>query len=389
MSTSIRRRAADCWAARCWAARCWAALCCAALTLGCGADFDPGSKLTGLRVLAVKKSAPYAHPGSQVDLQLVWQDPRPDKPAPQIAWLALCQNPPGDLFEGCFGTLPDVSDPAQLAQLRSRVSAPDPGAERANDHFSFRTSTDIIQSRPPPKDPTTVPYGLDYVFFAVCAGTLELHVERTFPFVCYLEQDTEPGLSAGDLELGSSDFVVGYTSVFAYDDLENHNPLVSGMLWHDLELQPGAPPSREGEPLDAPPLGPDDLCIGDACGPAPSTDDPGVCPEALTLDACPESGNCDEVEVGPVVDPASAEIDTAASNLRSTTLQEQMWVNYYASDGKLSEEVRLLNDAAEGWNSDSTTKYEPGKEPATTYVWAVAHDNRGGVEWARLRVCVR
>jgi hypothetical protein len=357
--------------------------------LGCGADFDPGSELEGLRVLAVKKSVPYARPGTQVDLELLWHDTRPDQPPPQIAWLALCQNPPGDLFEGCFGTLPDVSDPAQLAQVLTRVSAPDPSAQRANDRFSFQTSRDIIASRPPPKDPSTVPYGLDYVFFAVCAGTLELHVERTFPFVCYLDQDAEPGLSAGDVELGSSDFVVGYTSVFAYDELENHNPLLSGVVWHDLELRPGEPPARAGEPLDEPPLGLEDLCIGDACQPALPSDDPSVCPEALTLDACPDSGDCDEIDVAPVVDPASAETDAASSSLRSTTLLEQMWVNYYASDGKVSEEVRLLNDATEGWNSDPATKYEPGKEPAVAYLWSVAHDNRGGAEWARLRVCVR
>ena len=66
-----------------------------------------------------------------------------------------------------------------------------------------------------------------------------------------------------------------------------------------------------------------------------------------------------------------------------------MWVNYYASAGEVSEEVRLLNDATQGWNPDPDTKYKPGKEPGVAYVWSVAHDNRGGAEWARLRVCVR
>jgi hypothetical protein len=366
-------------------------LCCWVLPLlwGCGAEFDPGSELAGLRVLAVKKSAPYARPGSQVDLQLLWHDTVPDRAPPQIAWVAFCQNPPGDLFESCFSLVPTAPDATQLAQLAARASLPVAGAERANDRFSFQTSPDIIRSRPPPKDPTTVPYGLDYVLFAVCAGTLDLRTDRPFPFVCYQEQDDEPGLSAGDVELGPSDFVVGYSAVFAYEELENQNPLFSALHWRDLELQPGAAPTRAGEALDMAPLAPEDLCIGSTCPPALAGEDPSVCPEALTLDACPDSDDCEEVEVGPVVDPASAEADTAASALRSDALGEQMWVNYYVSDGTVSEEVRLLNDAALGWNADPDTKYQAGEEPGVAYVWSVAHDNRGGAEWARLRVCVR
>ncbi|HEU4580310.1 MAG TPA: hypothetical protein VFS67_18770 [Polyangiaceae bacterium] len=360
-----------------------------ASVLGCGAQFDPGSELHGLRVLALKKSAPYAQPGTRVDLQLLWHDTEPDRPPPQIAWLAACQNPPGDLFDACFATAPQAGGGDLIEQLRTRSSLPDPSSAQANDHFSFETSPDIISSRPPPKDPTTVPYGLDYVLFAVCAGTLDLRLDRDFPFVCYLEQDGEPGLSSGDAELGSSDFIVGYTSVFAYDAIENQNPLVYGLRWGELELRPGELPMMAGEPLAAAALGADDLCIGAACQPAPASAEPGVCPEALTIDACPGSSPCDKLRFGPIVDPASAELDTAASALRSTELQEQMWVNYYASDGELSQEVKLLNDATQGWNEESDTEFRAGKEAGVTYLWSVAHDNRGGAEWARLRVCTR
>ena len=225
-----------------------------AALIGCAAQFDPGSELHGLRVLAVKKSTPYARPGSLVDLQLLWHDTEPDRPPPQIAWLAACQNPPADLFDACFATAAQTGGADLIEQLRARSSLPDPSSAQANDHFSFQTAPDIISSRPPPKDPTTVPYGLDYVLFAVCAGTLDLRLDRDFPFVCYLEQDGEPGLSAGDTELGSSDFIVGYTSVFAYDELENQNPLVYGLRWGELELRPAEVPTMAGEPLAAPEL---------------------------------------------------------------------------------------------------------------------------------------
>jgi hypothetical protein len=360
-----------------------------ASVLGCGAQFDPGSELHGLRVLALKKSAPYAQPGTRVDLQLLWHDTEPDRPPPQIAWLAACQNPPGDLFDACFATAPQAGGGDLIEQLRTRSSLPDPSSAQANDHFSFETSPDIISSRPPPKDPTTVPYGLDYVLFAVCAGTLDLRLDRDFPFVCYLEQDGEPGLSSGDAELGSSDFIVGYTSVFAYDAIENQNPLVYGLRWGELELRPGELPMMAGEPLAAAALGADDLCIGAACQPAPASAEPGVCPEALTIDACPGSSPCDKLRFGPIVDPASAELYTAASAHPSTELQEQNSVKYYASDAELSQEVKLLNDATQGWNEESDTEFRAGKEAGVTYLWSVAHDNRGGAEWARLRVCTR
>jgi hypothetical protein len=369
-----------------------------ASTLGCGAQFDPASELQGLRVLAVRKSAPYAQPGTTVDLQMLWHDSQPDRPPPQIAWLASCQNPPADLFEICFSTLAALSGASSgqatpevtaelLASLAGRVSLPSPGQTQANDRFSFTTAPDIISSRPVPKDPTSVPYGVDFVLFAACAGTLELRSGGDFPLICYDNLDGEPGLGEGDVELGSNDFVVGYSAVFAYDELQNQNPLLQGVRWGDLELHPEAVPVLGGEPIDAPALGPDDLCIGAACqAPQPGLE-PDVCPEELSVPVCADG--CPEIRLRPLVDPASAELDSAAAAERSNNLQEQMWVNFYASHGKVTEEVRLLNDAVLGWSSDPYTDYEPADEPAVAYLWAVAHDNRGGSEWARLRICLR
>lgn len=348
--------------------------------LGCGEDFDPASQVDSLRVLGVRKSAPYARPGQSVDLELLWHDAIPDRPRPQIAWLALCENPDGDLFTGCLSSRPSL-DP-------SRISLPDPVAERANDHFSFATSANIISSRPPPKDPGLVPYGLDYVFFAVCAGSLALQPEaQQSPLVCYQELDDEPGFSAGDQQLDSRDFVFGYTEIFSYDELDNANPLVDGVEFDGRLLYPGQPPlDSNGEALDAPALTPEDFCIGSGCSPAPAFEDPSVCPEALSYPPC--AGDCPSLRISPLVDPASAELDVVSSG-QSDVLLEQMWVNYYATAGEVGDEVTLLNDAIEGWQADYGTDYAPSEEAAVSYLWSVAHDNRGGSQWARLRVCTR
>jgi hypothetical protein len=348
----------------------------------CGAQFDPASQLESLRVLAVKKSQPYARPGQRVELQMSWHAREPGQ-VPKIAWLAICENPENDLFQLCFTQIPELSE----AELAARISLPEPGAMQANDHFSFTPSADIISSRPPAASTSTVPYGLAYVFFAVCTGELEARPGGQLPFVCYEERDAQPGFSAGDVELDSRDFVVGYTAVFVYEEFTNLNPIISGFELNGRTLLPEPGPGIDASAPDATTLPAQDLCIGDACLPPPADDEARACPDILSLATC--SGDCDGVPMHPLVDPASAEIDAAASTSQSGTLQEQMWVNYYSAGGEFSEEVRLLNDATQGWSADYASDYEPSDSAGVAYVWAIAHDNRGGVEWARLRLCTR
>lgn len=357
----------------------------ASLAAGCAAEFDPASEVTGLRVLAVKKSAPYARPGESVDLTMLWHDAETGRPPPQIAWVALCENPPADLFEACFTQLPALPQ----EELEARISLPDPAATTVNDHFSFATSADLISSRPPPPQANTTPYGLTYVFFAACAGQLDVNMAAAAPFVCYEELDGVDGFSEGDARRDSRDFVVGYSAVFAYDTFRNQNPIVSGMQFGDAIIWPDSPPDVAAAAPPGAVLAPArDLCIGAACGLIQPETDTEPCLEALTLDACLD-GECDTVDVQPLVDPVSAELDDAATARGGEALGEQMWVNYYASAGELGEEVRLLNDAVEGFRTDTSTDYEPAEAAQVSYLWAVAHDNRGGAEWARLRVCTR
>jgi hypothetical protein len=354
---------------------------------GCGAEFDPGSELSGLRVLAVKKSIPYVRPGERVELTMLWYDAEPGRPPPQIAWLAVCENPPADLFEACFTQLPDLTED----ELAARISLPDPAEATANDRFSFVSSSDLISSRPPPPENTT-PYGLTYVFFAACAGQLEAvpSAGSELPFVCYDELDGVQGFSEGDTRKDSRDFIIGYSAVFAYDEFRNNNPLITGARFADATLWPDSPAEvAAAAPPGAVLASARDFCIGEACPPlVPEMDDAEPCLDVLTLDACID-GDCDTVGVQPLVDPSSAEVDDAATARGSGTLGEQMWVNYYSSGGELDEEVRLLNDSVTGFNEDNSSRYEAADSARVSHLWAVAHDNRGGTEWVRLRICTR
>jgi hypothetical protein len=393
-----------------------AALC---LLPSCAPEFEPASELNSLRMLAVQKDKPYARPGEEVRLQLLWHDGT-DEPSReiQIQWLAGCYNPPGDLFAGCFadealggavgtaqvvaeqiasdatvvdagpaadaGELPVANDAGVLApnDAGSDAGGPIAGAptlsipyeERVlgggdfqiktgyGEHFSFRMPTQIVSSRPhSPNDPSP-PYGMAYVFVAICAGELRLESQGGFPLACY-----ENGQRRD-----SRDFVAGYSAVYAYADpaFSNSNPNLS-----DFEIN-----GRDAE-ID---------CIGENCSGliAPASADPGDCSQANTVKFCADEKNCDPIAIKPVIDQSQpAENDAVLGRIRGGEFAEQMWINYYADRGTLTRDLKLLNDAITGWNPNYGGEYK-ATELGTAHLWAVAHDNRGGAQWVRTTLCI-
>src|SRR6188768_996638 len=170
--------------------------------LGCGPQFDPSNEIKTLRVLGVKKDKPYAQPGDAVNLQLLWHDPKGRTGAEvQRAFIGGCVNPPGDLYYGCF---------AQYGQGGSGAALPPIGF---GDTFQITIPPDIISSRRD-IEPGQPRYGLYIVFFAVCAGKIELAMDTDasaagstgLPVRC---SDTDTGEP-----LGSEDFIVGYSSIY-------------------------------------------------------------------------------------------------------------------------------------------------------------------------------
>jgi hypothetical protein len=326
------------------------------LLVGCGAEFDPPSELKTLRVLAVQKSAPYAKPGEQVEMRMLWHDGSPKAPrSVQIGWFAGCYNPPGDLYQGCF---------QQFAEggVSGSTGLPAGIELGSGDRFSFTIPADIISSRPPPPDPKTAPYGLAYVFFAACGGQLGPAPEgASFPVACFASDGTQ---------LGPSDFVAGYSTLYVFDKYRNENAIVTGFRVQGQDTTSS--------------------CIGDACLDSPP-DENLDCNSVPCVAACNDDGgdNCPDIDIQPLVDPASAEIDQISVDSYGKTYEEQMWINYYVSAGGVASALRLLNDATKGWNSAYGTKFHAPKDPGPVTIWAVVHDNRGGVNWARQQVLVQ
>ena len=354
-------------------------------TLGCGAEFDSPAELKSLRVLGVQKSAPYAQPGETVHLSLSFYDGSSKAVDPedvpdgeesprkvQVAWLSGCFNPPGDLYAGCFATPPE------------------------NFTFEFGTALDlpIPEDVMIPRQPPSPRYGLTYVFFAVCAGELGIDTSGApgLPLRCKDPQGRD---------LGSSDFVAGYAAIYIFgsdpsgNPYTNQNPAITGFALQGIEL---VPPSTPDEHL------PGDVCLNDACladcsDPrlgcvTPSLGDDIDCSVdgAPCVPVCPDDGDsekCDGHAIRPLIDQSQpAEIDAISRDVYGQAYQEQMWVNYYASRGKLKSDTRLLNDATQGWNSDYGTEFFAPSKPGPVRIWAVAHDNRGGSAWVAATVQV-
>ncbi len=325
---------------------------------GCGAEFDPPSEVKSLRVLGVQKSRPYADPGEEVDLNLLWHDGSPDRGrAVQRAFIGGCINPPGDLFYGCF------------AQFAEKLSVGEPLPFAMGDSFRIKLPDEIISGRGGPVLPGQARYGLYIVFFVACAGRLDFVAEADgsatgLPVRCLDENDQQP--------LGSDDFVVGYSSVYAFEGAQNTNPAIGETF------------SIAGQEVAAD-------CTGVDCMSAPDVAvDCSAEGNPRCIQACAEDGEpgCPKIEVQPELDSSIVELDDVTTKLFGTTLTEQMWVNYYVDRGGVSD-VRLLNDATSGWNSEYRASLRAPKAPGPLKVWAVVHDNRGGVNFSRVTLEVQ
>jgi len=340
--------------------RCSVLLCLS--LLGCGPGFDPPSELHSLRVLGVQKDRPYAQPGQRVNLQMLWQDASAFAGRPiKIAWSPPCFDPVGDLYYACF------SDPTAFASM---ISTPDAAPE----HTAFDVPTDIISRRPRADASNNAPYGITYVFFALCAGDFTLlpsSADTAFPVGC---KD-----AAGNL-LGADDFVAGYTSVYSFQNFSNHNPNIKG-----FEI--------DGKPVTQ-------FCLDDDClalaGSQPPVDFDCADPDqsARCVPACPYDGDpkCQGYRVRPTVDqadPANQDQDDVSAKLLGRKVGEQMWINYYTDAGGFQSPVRLLNDATSGWNAIYGTPFYPPKTPGLSRIWAIVHDNRGGVSWSGITLKVQ
>ncbi len=361
-------------------------------TVSCApSGFADPTVIQTVRILAATADKPYAKPGEEVTLSVLAYDGRPTKTEPMtIYWIPLvCENPTDDAYYACF---------QQFAQLARQAQAGDGGADAASGaldagaaadagtggltgasaalqnlptgpSYTFRMPSDAVTSHATTSG-TSVPYGLAIVFDVACAGHLQLvdvdpnsQNPQQVPIGCF---------DAQGHQVGADDWVLGFTRVYAYDSLENQNPVVSyvdiGGTHLGVTSQAGLPQSYV----------------------TPACDSPSGC---LSMPHCTSSDHSQcQITLGPVVPSSSWEVNPEENDINGNPLHEEIWVDFYTTLGTLGDEARLLYDSttgSAGAPSRTDTTFQAPDKPGTGTIWMVVHDNRGGAAFVTLPVVIQ
>lgn len=343
----------------------------AASTLpACGAAFESQASIQSLRVMGVRVDPPYGKPGQIVKLEMLHFDGSArayladGKPDPEhkvnILWLGGCHNPNGDLYYNCFPILAEKLKSLLDAAGTMNGTPPPELLEyvQVGTKAAFKIPDDAISGRQ--QNEGAIPYALSYVFFIACGGDIgpaPAGSKTGFPIGCYDPKTKEA--------LGNDDFVVGYTPIYTYQSLVNKNPVIKGGAFEDVPYPAAS-------------------CKDDAgCHTYEKCASYGSCIPRIPHCTEKKVDDCRKYKIKPVLDPAdNVEVDEASPEYEGKQPEESIWIAYYASDGTLDEELRLINDAQKGWQDNYETHWStPNAFAGESRVWAVVHDNRGGTAW--------
>jgi hypothetical protein len=303
---------------------------------GCGSDFDPSSRITVLRVLAVtaksvnggvveNTGASFARPGETVELSAVWHDPK-GRPV-TFAW-ATCVKPPSSTVLGCFQKL------ARDTQASGR-----PPTFQVGPSATFRTTipADVLQDAgPDERAGATVG-----VVTIACPGRLEPVTDgsarNALPVRC-LDENGEP--------FSTHEFVVGIKRLFLRERDRNADPEIAQVLWN-------------GQPW------PEDEI---------KTVRVGCAADENRFDRC--GGETHELAITPgpgVVESGTDELGKDFS--------EQVVLQYFATEGLFEFDVKRVEQPQTKWAARAGKLGEQK-------IWLVLRDNRGGSSVALRRVRV-
>ncbi len=287
--------------------------------------FDPRSRVTTLRVFSVQADLPYAHPGETVTLSATSYDPL-GRPL-TFGW-AGCVNPSSTSVEGCF---------AKLAEDASSGAPPILALGLEESSFSFEVPSDAIEVLPPAARRSA----LLGVVSAVCPGELSLDASvRPLPFRCTDARDGR--------ELGLDEYVVGLKRVSLREQDRNQNPSITRVTFDGEEW-----------PAD----------------------------EIPEVEACDENSNvwddCDERyhhDIAVQLGPESQESGTTEAG---SSFEEQLIVEYYATEGLFQYDVRIGSEPETRWVA------RPAARGSDVRLWLVVRDDRGGSSLVERTVRVR
>lgn len=308
-----------------------------AVLSGCGDKFDPVSKIDSVRILATRADKPYALPGDTVTLDMLAVDGRANKQQPmKTYWVpSICENPKSDTYYNCYPAFGTSFEPG--TDLSSQL--------HEGTQFSFVMPQDIIDTHSKGSSGTT--YGLVVVFSVACAGHVEYVKNASgspdaLPFGCFDDEHHQ---------LGATDFVFAYSLVYSFLDRSNSNPSIDAISFGGALIDPKV---------------------------------------GAKMAHCAQSDieRCTPAVLDVTVPDSSQELDPGNLDTDGNPLREEVWVDYYATAGKLKHDTLILFEPHNGRDSDSSNRFYAPSSAGSSILWAVVHDNRGGANWAQVLVQV-
>lgn len=299
-------------------------VCVLPLLFGCSEDLEPGTKVDSFRVLAQAVDLPYAHPGEKVLLTALSVDPA----ARPVTWAwASCLNPNDTSLESCLERIAESGDPEGAVFARGEGLA----------------ETELVVPTTALDDVPAAARGFAGigVVSAACPGDLSLEAGSSgLPFRC-----EEPGTGR---ELGLSEFIVGIKRVTVRETDRNQNPELTGVTFDGADW------------------------------PADEVKEVGWCDQDdFVYDTCPDS---EKHQFAATLTPESFE---AGTDELGRSFEEQLVIQYYATEGIFEYEVKTGQEPKNGWVARKSASGQ------TLRLWFVARDNRGGVSWTERQVRVR
>ena len=294
-------------------------------TFGCAPDFDPGSRVVSMRVLAEQADLPFAKPGDTVKLNALSYDPE----GRNITWAwAACVNPSSSTIQGCLDKIGE--DSAQTG------SPPILAQGVALNSFSYTVPNDVLDSLPDAAKSSA----MVGILSVACPGDLSLdNGSNPLPFTCQ-ERGTGRAFALDEYVLGQKRI-----QVRAHDN--NQNPVIEQVTFDGQDW-----PEDEVKQVSA-------------CDTDNNDYQPCAASSKHRISARPSQASVEEgtTEFG-------------------VTFSEQVVIEYYATEGIFEHDVKIASDPETGW---AARKVASGKE---LKLWMVVHDDRGGVSWAERRVHV-
>lgn len=293
---------------------------------GCSEDFDPASRVTTFRVLAVQTDAPFAEPGQTVQLSALSYDPL----ARPVTWAwAMCDGAADSSVMACIQRFSEVSQaaggPTWLAygegQNTAAVTIPADALDRLPPEARWQATVGVLS--------------------VACPGALEIDsANPELPFRC------SDSMSGRELEL--DEYVIGVKRVSVRESDQNQNPVIERIEFDGADWPEG---------------------------------------EVKEVEACDTDENdytaCSGSSLNDVAAIVSLESFESGRDEFQRDYSEQLVIQHYSTEGIFESEVRVADDPKTGWVA---RKSASGSELS---LWFVARDDRGGVSWTERRVRVR